>query len=187
MLISYYKSIFIEGWSVTLGGVSLGGLAIIMFIIHKPFGVTGGIFELTNRALIETGIGPNVLLGLDELGGCISGGGKTLLTSGIAMTFGTVFGSLIGSTASGEFKLRIPPTPIRYIQSGIGGIFMGYGAGLALGCTIGALFSSSICIDSVSEKLLLNSEINVFGLMKSISTTSTAKLFSEDCGVNTHV
>jgi len=141
-LLSYYKSIFIEGWSVTLGGISLGGLAVIMFIIHKPFGVTGGIFELTNTALIETGIGPNVLLGLDELGGCISGGGQTLLTSGIAMTFGTVFGSLIGSTASGEFKLRIPPSPIRYIQSGIGGVFMGYGAGLALGCTIGALFSS---------------------------------------------
>ena len=138
----YYNSIFTEGWSIGLGGAVLGGLAVIMFIVQKPFGVTGGIFELTNKALVETGIGPQVLKGLDELGGCVGSGGETLLTAGIAMTFGTVLGSVVGSTASGEFKLRIPPTPIRYVQGIFGGIFMGYGAGLALGCTIGALFSS---------------------------------------------
>ena len=138
----YYKSIFIDGWSVGLGGAVLGGLAVIMFIVKKPFGVTGGIFELTNTALVETGIGPQVLKGLDDLGGCVGSGGETLLTAGIAMTFGTVVGSVIGSTASGEFKLRIPPTPIRYLQGIGGGIFMGYGSGLAIGCTIGALFSS---------------------------------------------
>lgn len=138
----YYKSIFMEGWSVGLGGSVLGGLSVIMFIVKKPFGVTGGIFQLTNTALVETGIGPQVLKGLDELGGCVSSGGETLLTAGIAMTFGTILGSLVGSTASGEFKLRIPPKPIRYVQGLFGGVFMGYGAGLALGCTIGALFSS---------------------------------------------
>ena len=138
----YYKSIFIDGWSIGLGGAVLGGLAVIMFIVKKPFGVTGGIFELTNTALVETGIGPQVLKGLDDLGGCVGSGGETLLTAGIAMTFGTVVGSVIGSTASGEFKLRIPPTPIRYLQGIGGGIFMGYGSGLAIGCTIGALFSS---------------------------------------------
>ena len=139
---SYYKSIFIDGWSVALGGSILGGLAVIMFIVKKPFGVTGGIFELTNTALVESGIGPQVLKGLDDLGGCIGSGGETLFTAGIAMTFGTIVGSVIGSTASGEFKLRIPPTPVRYIQGLGGGIFMGYGSGLAIGCTIGALFSS---------------------------------------------
>ena len=138
----YYKSIFIDGWSIGLGGAVLGGLAVIMFIVKKPFGVTGGIFELTNTALVETGIGPQVLKGLDDLGGCVGSGGETLLTAGIAMTFGTVVGSVICSTASGEFKLRIPPTPIRYLQGIGGGIFMGYGSGLAIGCTIGALFSS---------------------------------------------
>ncbi len=138
----YYKSFFIDGWSVGLGGAVLGGLAVIMFIVKKPFGVTGGIFELTNTALVETGIGPQVLKGLDDLGGCVGSGGETLLTAGIAMTFGTIVGSVIGSTASGEFKLRIPPTPIRYLQGIGGGIFMGYGSGLAIGCTIGALFSS---------------------------------------------
>ena len=90
----YYKSIFIDGWSVGLGGAVLGGLAVIMFIVKKPFGVTGGIFELTNTALVETGIGPQVLKGLDDLGGCIGSGGETLLTAGIAMTFGTVVGSI---------------------------------------------------------------------------------------------
>ena len=35
----YYKSFFIDGWSVGLGGAVLGGLAVIMFIVKKPFGV----------------------------------------------------------------------------------------------------------------------------------------------------
>ena len=138
----YFRLIFIKGWSISLGGSILGGLAVVMFIVKKPFGVTGGISELTYTALVKTGIGPQVLKGLDEMAGCLGGGEDTLLTTSIAMTFGVVIGSLIASTASGEFKLRIPPTPVRYLQGIFGGVFMGYGSGLALGCTIGALFSS---------------------------------------------
>ena len=42
----------------------------------------------------------------------------------------------------GEFKIRIPRSPVRYAQSLIGGGVMGYGAGLGLGCTLGAFFSA---------------------------------------------
>jgi uncharacterized membrane protein YedE/YeeE len=31
---------------------------------------------------------------------------------------------------------------MRYVQSIIGGVIMGYGAGLGVGCTLGAFFSS---------------------------------------------
>jgi uncharacterized membrane protein YedE/YeeE len=41
-----------------------------------------------------------------------------------------------------EFKLRVPKQPLRYVQSIGGGVLMGYGAGLALGCTVGAFFSA---------------------------------------------
>ena len=138
----YYKVIFIDGWTSILGGALLGALAIVMFTVKKPFGVTGGIFDWTNGAIISTGIGPEILKGLDQIGGCIGGTHDSIFTTAFAMTVGTVFGSLIASTASGEFKLRFPPTPVRYLQGFAGGIIMGYGAGLALGCTIGALFSA---------------------------------------------
>ena len=47
----------------------------------------------------------------------------------------------IRSYYAGEFKIRIPKKPARYAQSLGGGVRMGYGAGLAMGCTIGAFFS----------------------------------------------
>ena len=113
-----------------------------MFIVHKPFGVTGGIFELTSGALIQLGIGPAVLAGLDELGGCIGVGGDTILTTAVGMTVGTIAGSFIASIVAGEFKIRIARVPMRYIQSFVGGLVMGYGSGLAIGCTIGSFFSA---------------------------------------------
>lgn len=138
----YYRVVFIEGWTSIVGGALLGGLAIIMFTVKKPFGVTGGIFDTVNGAISNLGFGPETLNGLDQLGGCIGGTNDTIFTTALAMTIGTVTGSLIAAVASGEFKLRFPPTPVRYIQGFFGGIFMGYGAGLAIGCTIGALFSA---------------------------------------------
>jgi uncharacterized membrane protein YedE/YeeE len=36
----------------------------------------------------------------------------------------------------------VPKQPLRYAQSIGGGVLMGYGAGLALGCTVGAFFSA---------------------------------------------
>ena len=43
---------------------------------------------------------------------------------------------------AGEFKIRLPREKKRYLQSAGGGAVMGYGAGIAMGCTIGAFFSA---------------------------------------------
>ena len=48
----------------------------------------------------------------------------------------------MASIISGEFKIRTPKNKNRYLQSTLGGIFIGYCATLSLGCTIGAFFSS---------------------------------------------
>jgi hypothetical protein len=60
------------------------------------------------------------------------------------MTFlvgGMWLGSFAGALGAGEFKLRVPKQPVRYVQSLGGGALMGYGAAIAMGCTIGAFFS----------------------------------------------
>jgi len=49
---------------------------------------------------------------------------------------------LVGALFASEFKLRFPRHAKRYVQALGGGIIMGYGAGLAIGCTVGAFFSS---------------------------------------------
>jgi uncharacterized protein len=53
-----------------------------------------------------------------------------------------VFGAFVAAVLASEFKLRFPRQKVRYVQSLVGGSFMGYGAGIAAGCTIGAFFSA---------------------------------------------
>jgi len=55
---------------------------------------------------------------------------------------GIVLGSFVAANLAGEFKIRVPRQPKRYVQALIGGVIMGYGAALALGCTLGAFFSA---------------------------------------------
>ena len=71
---------------------------------------------------------------------CIEGG--SWFTETFFLNIGIVAGATASAIFAREFKLRIPKSPVRYIQSIGGGIIMGYGAGLGLGCTLGAFFSA---------------------------------------------
>ena len=138
----YFKSIFLKSYSPILGGSILGILGILMFIVKKPIGVTGGLSHVIAIPLTKTGlISSETVSSLNELGGCTSSN-ESLVNSSFMMTFGVIFGSFVASIISGEFKIRTPKNKNRYLQSGLGGILMGYGATLSLGCTIGAFFSS---------------------------------------------
>ncbi|MCK5577103.1 MAG: YeeE/YedE family protein [Dehalococcoidales bacterium] len=55
---------------------------------------------------------------------------------------GIIMGALIAALLSGEFKIRLVRQKRRYFQILLGGVLMGYGAGLAGGCTIGGFFSA---------------------------------------------
>lgn len=55
---------------------------------------------------------------------------------------GIILGALFGYMASGEFRITLPWQKKQYTQVIIGGILMGYGAGLASGCSVGAFFSA---------------------------------------------
>ena len=51
-------------------------------------------------------------------------------------------GAFMASSLSGEFKLRWSRNWSRYPQVIVGGLLMGYASVIAIGCTIGAFFSS---------------------------------------------
>ena len=83
------------------------------------------------------------LRGLEGLGACVMVVAEgSWFTEGFFFNFGIIAGSATSSLISREFKIRIPQSPMRYIQSIVGGVIMGYGAGLGVGCTLGAFFSS---------------------------------------------
>ncbi|WP_457555566.1 YeeE/YedE thiosulfate transporter family protein [Candidatus Pyrohabitans sp.] len=57
------------------------------------------------------------------------------------LNFGIIAGAFIGAYLGGDFKIRMPPIRWRFLQVFVGGLLMGYGARLALGCNVGHIMS----------------------------------------------
>ena len=138
------RRIFVRGWSPIVGGAVLGGLNILMYSVHMPWGVTGELSRWANGIMADVGAAPPVALGLSAVGGCAARVSEAtgLFSHTFTVTVGLIAGALAAALFANEFKLRFPSTARRYVQSLAGGLLMGYGAGLAIGCTIGAFFSS---------------------------------------------
>lgn len=137
------RRVFVHGWPMVIGGAILGGLNVLLYIYSHPWGFTGEVSRWVIGFTTAIGLGPGTLLGADSLPGCaLDVGGGGILHHMLFLVWGMVMGSFIASLYSGEFKIRLPRQKKRYGQAAGGGIVMGYGAGLAMGCTIGAFFSA---------------------------------------------
>jgi hypothetical protein len=135
--------VFVHGWPAMVGGAALGGITFLMYSIHMPFGVTGELQRWTNGLLGLAGVGPPVPLGLSDLGGCAARADETgVFGHTFSVTVGLLVGALVAALLAKEFKIRYPRSAVRYVQSLGGGLLMGLGAGLAIGCTIGSFFSA---------------------------------------------
>ena len=142
-LSALWRRVFVDGWSPAVGGATLGVIAVLMYLVHMPWGVTGELNRWALGALAAVDRDPGELRGLSAIGGCaarVAEGG--VFTDTVAVTVGLLTGSLVAALFAREFKLRFPRQPRRYAQAIGGGVLMGYGAGLAIGCTIGAFFSA---------------------------------------------
>jgi uncharacterized membrane protein YedE/YeeE len=142
-LLVLWRSVFVLGWPAVIGGSILGGIGVLMYMVHMPWGVTGELTRWANSAMTTLGVAPPEALGLNSIGGCAGrAGGSGIFPHTFAVTVGLLPGALEAALFAREFKLRFPRSATRYVQSLGGGIMMGYGAGLGIGCTIGAFFSS---------------------------------------------
>jgi len=138
-----WRSVFVRGWPAVVGGGVLGVIGVLMYMVHMPWGVTGELARFSNTIMSTLNFAPSEALGLSDLGGCSGqSDGTGLFTHSFAVTVGLLPGALVGALFASEFKLRFPRNPKRYAQALGGGIIMGYGAGLGIGCTVGAFFSS---------------------------------------------
>lgn len=137
------RSLFVESWSATRGGVVLGVLNVFLYTSYHPWGITGEIGRWSNGFANWLGFGAGPLEGTDSLAGCaIVSPTGSMLNHMLFLVAGMVVGSLIAALLAHEFKVRIPRNRTRYVQAASGGLVMGYGAGIAMGCTIGAFFSA---------------------------------------------
>lgn len=142
-LSALWTPVFVRGWPAVVGGAVLGAIGVAMFMVHMPWGVTGELTRWANAAMSALRFAPPTPLGLSDLGGCAARAAETgVFTHTFAVTVGLLPGALVGALFAREFKLRFPRSAVRYLQSLSGGVLMGYGSGLAIGCTIGAFFSA---------------------------------------------
>lgn len=137
-----YATVFERGWSAITGGVLLGMINVFLYTAHMPWRIVGEYARWANGLLTVVGLGPGRLLGTEQLAGCALRSGGGLITHGLLLNVGLFGGALTSALLSHEFKLRFSRNKVRYVQSMGGGLLMGYGAGLAMGCTVGAFFSA---------------------------------------------
>ncbi|MBI4302599.1 MAG: YeeE/YedE family protein [Chloroflexi bacterium] len=136
-------TIFRNPWPAVYGGLALGTLNIFEYLFQRPWGLTSEISRWADSVADVLRIAPGPLQGLGEgLGSCGLAAGGKLVSDAFLLNIGMIGGSFIAALMASEFKLRFPRQRRRYIQSFIGGIMIGYGAALALGCNIGAFFSA---------------------------------------------
>ncbi|HSC70122.1 MAG TPA: YeeE/YedE family protein, partial [Candidatus Methylomirabilis sp.] len=138
-----WNRLFVDAWPPAAAAVALALLNVTAFSFEHPLGVTGELSAWSSRIFTPLGVSPGHLEGLDQFSGCnLVDAPSGLLTNSFALDMGLVFGAFAASVMASEFKVRVPRQPVRYLQSVVGGVLMGYGAGIALGCTIGAFFSA---------------------------------------------
>lgn len=127
-------------WQTYVGGILVALIAIIAFLRVSPLGVTAEIGSIARTSAGYFNILPVRLEGLDTLRGCITIIKETFWSNNGLFIFGVVLGSFALATFSGDFKIQIPKIK-ESIRSFVGGILMGFGSMLALGCTVGTLLS----------------------------------------------
>lgn len=138
-----WQTIFVKGWPVVVGGVALGVLNVLLYTYRHPWGVVAGLGIWADKLASIVDLEAGELLGRSSLAGCaFEPETASALGHMPLLNVGVIVGAFIAACFAAEFKLRFPRQAIRYGQSIGGGVLMGYGAGLALGCTVGAFFSA---------------------------------------------
>lgn len=135
--ISY--SLLRKRWTPALTGTLVGLVGTFAYLRIEPLGVTRQIGSSTRTVMDSQGLLPEMLFGLDALAGCIGVVTETITNNGWII-LGIVVASFAAAIAGGRFKVE--PLTLKGTLSGLaGGVLLGWGAMVSLGCTIGVLLS----------------------------------------------
>ena len=123
---SMFEKIFKKGWHWAPTGIAIGILAWFAYVLsaaagrNYPLGITGGWVAVTKY---------------------LTGGMIESLSWEAFLVLGVIIGAFIAAKISGEFKLRTPKDAKKILTQFIGGLMMGIGAVIAMGCNIGHALS----------------------------------------------
>jgi hypothetical protein len=135
------KQLINERWSPIATGALVGVIGVVAYLRIEPLGVTRQISTSARTLMVNREIGPDTIFGLDRMAGCIAVVSETITNNGW-LILGIVGASLAAAIAGNRFKIfRL--TPRNTATALLGGILLGWGSMIALGCTIGVLLSGT--------------------------------------------
>lgn len=136
------RSVFFKRWPALLTGALVGLVGVFAYLLDKPLGVTSQLSSLTRTALEGNRLLPEGLYGLDQaLAGCVA-----LVVESITSNGWLIIGILAGSLAAAlpGRRFRIERLTLRNSTTALlGGVLLGWGAIIGLGCTVGVLLSGT--------------------------------------------
>ena len=135
-----WYAILVGRWPGTVGGILIGALGAVFYLRAGALGVTAELGSVARTGADALGLLPARLEGLDTLRGCATAVKTALLSKNGVFVVALVLGAFAAALAAGEFKPRWP-TRDEAVRGLLGGVLMGWGAMVALGCTVGVLLS----------------------------------------------
>jgi hypothetical protein len=157
------RAVFVERWPAWIGGLAVGALGTVAYFRIGPLGVTAEIGSRTRQGAAALDLLPPRLEGLDGFRGCATAVRDALLTPNGLFVAGLVLAALAAALAAGQFKPAWP-TAGQIGRGLLGGVLLGFGAMIGLGCSIGT-FLSGVTAGAVSGW--------VFGLAMVAGVTGT--------------
>jgi uncharacterized membrane protein YedE/YeeE len=132
--------LFGQRWPTWVGGVLIGFLATLSYLRVGPLGVTAELGSMARTAADGLGWLPERLEGLDSFSGCATAVKEALLSNNGLFILGLVVASWASALLAGDFQPKRPRVS-ELLRNLLGGILLGWGSMLALGCTVGTLLS----------------------------------------------
>ena len=135
------KSLITDRWSPIATGAIVGIVGTIAYLRVEPLGVTRQLSTTARTFMDSNKIGPESLVGLDRMAGCIAVVAETITNNGW-LVIGIIGTSFAAALAGGRFKFS-QLTPKNSATALLGGVLLGWGSMTSLGCTIGVLLSGT--------------------------------------------
>lgn len=138
----YYKKFLKDPWSYVTGAVLLAILNIALFIsTGKPWGVTTALSYWGAWLYKLVGGNPEGWAYFQNKSHAAALSSNFLSNGGSMANLGIILGALLATLLASQFKIKKIKSLKQVVAAVLGGLMMGYGARIAFGCNIGALFS----------------------------------------------
>lgn len=138
----FYQNWFKNAWTYVVGALLLSLFQIVtLAVTGDPWGVSGAFANW--GAWLYQLVGGNVdkWYYFSSKGAQATLSGGFLRDPGSIRDLGVIVGALLATLLASQFKIKKIKSRKQVFAAIIGGLLMGYGARIAFGCNIGALYS----------------------------------------------